>query len=234
MRSALIAVSPGDGFTSILHDLGVHAVVRGGQTMNPSTAQLAEAINLLPSRRIVILPNNGNIVMAAQQAATLAMEASGQNGTDQDGHDGRSVVVAPSKTLPQGIAALLAYDPTTTDLQALAHAMDDCMAHVQTGEVTQAVRSGEFDGLTVEIGDIIGLHNGRLVLSASAPVDAVLDLLTLMVHDDTEVVTLYYGDFIDQRAAENLVEQLRGVYSELDIEAAYGGQPHYFYILSAE
>ena len=230
----LIAVSPGQGFTSILHDLGVHAVVRGGQTMNPSTAQIAEAINLLPSRRIVILPNNGNIVMAAQQAAKLATEASGQNGADQDGHEGHTVIVAPSKTLPQGIAALLAYNPAAANLETLAQAMNARMAHVQTGEVTQAVRGGEFDGLTVEIGDIIGLHNGRLVLSASAPVDAVLELLTLMVNDEMEVVTLYYGDFIDQRAAENLVEQLRGVYSELDIEAAYGGQPHYFYILSAE
>ena len=144
------------------------------------------------------------------------------------------MVVVPSKTLPQGIAALLAYDPAASDLQTLAYAMASRVDHVQTGEVTQAVRSGEFDGLTVAVGDIIGLHDGRLALSASSVIDAVLDLAALLVNDETEVVTLYYGELIDQRAAENLVEQLRDVYPELDIEAAYGGQPHYFYILSAE
>ncbi len=220
----LIAVSPGDGFTAIFHDLGVHAIVGGGQTMNPSTAQIVEAIDALPSRRVILLPNNGNIVMAAEQAAKLAMQADAE----------REVQVVASKTLPQGVAALLAFDPGAEDVELLAGAMATEMAHIQTGEVTQAVRSGDFDGLTVEVGDIIGLHNGRLVLSTQSLADAVLELLALMVDDETEIVTLYHGDFVAEGAAENLVEQVRGVYPELDIEVAYGGQPHYFYILSAE
>ncbi len=220
----LIAVSPGDGFTAIFHDLGVHAIVGGGQTMNPSTAQIVEAIAALPSRRVLLLPNNGNIVMAAEQAAKLAMEADAL----------REVHVVASKTLPQGIAALLAFNPVAQDIELLADAMTTEMAHIQTGEVTQAVRSGDFDGLTVEIGDIIGLHNGRLVLSTQSLAGAVLELLALMVDDETEIVTLYHGDFVAEGAAENLVEQVRGVYPELDIEVASGGQPHYLYILSAE
>jgi DAK2 domain fusion protein YloV len=220
----VVAVSPGPGFTEIFHDLGVHVVVRGGQTMNPSTAQIVEAVEAMPCRSAVILPNNGNIVLAAQQAASLLAE---------DG-EGRTVDVVPSTTAPQGIAAMLAYDPAVKDLGKLAGEMRACSHDVRTGEVTQAVRSGDFDGVSVEIGDTIALVDGRLVLRSDTAEDAVLSLLALMVNDDSEIVSLYHGDMIQAQVAEKLTEQARNRYPELDVESASGGQPHYAYIVSVE
>ena len=229
----VIAVSPGDGFTDIFHDFGVHAVVRGGQTMNPSTAQLVEAIDALPCRRALILPNNSNILMAAQQAAASANERSA-GAHAHDGAGGRQVLVIPTKTVAQGIAALLAYNVAADDLQALAATMVEQMALVRTGEVTQAVRAGDFDGVAVEDGDIIGLADGVLVLRGDTVDQAVLALLAHLIDADTEIVTLYRGEGLAERVGENLAEQVCNVYPELDVVLAYGGQPHYFYIVSVE
>ena len=220
----LVAVAPGEGFAEIFHSLGVHGVVRGGQTMNPSVADLAEVIQRLPSRRVLILPNNSNVLMAANQAAKAVQKEDKQ----------RQVAVVATKTLPQGIAALMGYDPGIAKLKKLVGQMEAEMEHVQTGEVTQAVRDAQVDELDVHIGDIIGIHNGKLVHCGGQVNNVVLELLARMVTDDTGVITLYHGDFVAQRAAENLAEQVQAVYPELDVEMATGGQPHYFYILSAE
>ena len=149
----LVAVVPGAGFGDIFMNLGAHGVIEGGQSMNPSVAELAEAVRKLPTKRVVLLPNNSNILMAAQQTAKLLAK-------EQPPHQ---VIVVPSKTMPQGVAALTAFDPMAKDLDDLKATMEAQMAAVQTGEVTQAVRTAEVDGVSVRQGDIIGLHNGKLV-----------------------------------------------------------------------
>jgi dihydroxyacetone kinase-like predicted kinase len=220
----LVAVTPGAGFAALFRELGVGAVIDGGQTMNPSTAELVAGIASLPNRRIVILPNNGNILLAAQQAAELAVQA---NPT-------REVVVVPTKTLPQGIAAVLACNPTVDDLARSAAHMQDHVAQVDTGEVAQAVRSAEFDGVTVEVGDFIGLHDGRLVTSAQTLEAVVLALLEQMAADESELITLYHAAHIAAGAAENLKEIVRTHYPDQHVELAYGGQANFHYILSTE
>ena len=220
----VIAVAPGPGFTDLFHALGAQAVVSGGQTMNPSVADLAAAVATLPCRRVVILPNNRNVIMAANQvAALLADEA-----------PPRTVRVLPTTTVPQGIAAMLSYRPDAPVLDDLAAAMADAAAQVVTGEVTRAVRDATIDGVAVQAGSVIGLVDGALVIAAET-VEAVVDaLLARMVTPATEVVTLYRGEAVAEHAGENLAQLVRDRYPELDIEPAYGGQPHYVYILSAE
>ncbi len=220
----LVAVAPGSGFAKIFGNLGVGGVVEGGQTMNPSTAELADAIRRLPNRRVLLLPNNSNILMAAAQAAELVA---------QDMNP-RQVVVIPSKTAPQGVAALLSFDPTAADCALLGAQMQKQMELLDTGEVTQAVRSAEFDGVTVEIGDFIGLHNGRLVTRSDGLQNVVSSLLIQMAADESEIITIYYGDFVSEEAAQNLAESVSTSYPEQTVELVYGGQPFYHYILSTE
>lgn len=220
----LVAVTPGDGFAVIFRDLGVAEIVSGGQSMNPSTAEIAEAIRRLPNRRVIVLPNNSNILMAAQQAAELVA---------QDIHP-RQVVVIPSKTIPQGIAALLSFDPSAGDCAQLAAQMQKQMEGLDTGEVTQAVRSAEFDGITVEVGDFIGLHNGRLVTRSDGLTNVVLSLLIQMAADESEIITIFYGDFVAEETAQNLAEIVCTNYPEQTVELVYGGQPFYHYVLATE
>jgi uncharacterized protein len=217
-----VAVAPGPGFVQLFGELGANAVVTGGQTMNPSTEELLRAVERLPHGRILILPNNSNIILAAQQAATLATQTSA-----------REIVVVPTKTLPQGIAALLAADPTG-DLSQVVAQMQDQIHQIDTGEVTQAVRSAEFDGVTVEVGDYIGLHDGRLVTRSHTLDEVVLALLEQMAADESELITLYSGELIAAQAAENLKETVRSRYPDQEVALVYGGQPHYHYILSTE
>jgi DAK2 domain fusion protein YloV len=220
----LVAVVPGVGFAEIFRNLGVGALVEGGQTMNPSTDELIEAIRQLPNQRVLLLPNNSNILMAANQAAQMLAQA----------EDPRQVVVAPSKTVPEGIASVLAFNPTSIDLEGMAAQLQEQMGRIDTGEITQAVRSAEFDGVTVQVGDFIGLHNGRLVTSSDNLLTVVRSLLIQMAADESELITIYYGEIIAQDEAENLAEIVRTHYPEQDVELAYGGQPHYHYVLSTE
>ncbi len=220
----LVAVVPGAGFAEIFRNLGVGALVEGGQSMNPSPAELIAAIQQLPNQRVLLLPNNSNSLLAANQAAQLLAQAD----------EPRQVVVAPSKTVPEGIASILAFNPTSIDLEGMAAQLQEQMGRVDTGEVTQAVRSAEFDGVTVEVGDFIGLHNGRLVTCGDNLLSVVRSLLIQMAADESELITIYYGENIAQDDAENLAEIVRTHYPEQEIELAYGGQPYYHYVLSTE
>lgn len=220
----LVAVTPGAGFAAIFRDLGVAEIVSGGQSMNPSTAEVAEAIRRLPNRRVIVLPNNSNIFLAAQQAAELVA---------QDIHP-RQVVVIHCKTIPQGIAALLSFDPSAADCVQLAAQMQKQMEGLDTGEITQAVRSAEFDGITVEVGDFIGLHNGRLVTRSDGLTNVVLSLLIQMAADESEIITIFYGDFVAEETAQNLAEIVCTNYPEQTVELVYGGQPFYHYVLATE
>jgi len=176
----LIVVSPGPGLDDLFFSLHAHCVVSGGQTMNPSTGDLAEAVRALPSRRVIILPNNRNIILAANQAA---------ESLTQD-EDDREVAVVASRTMPQGIAALIAFNLHAADLQALSADMSAAMTAIHTGEVTEAVRDAEFDGLSVNIGDVIGLHDGALVVKGTDIDATALDLLARMGVADGEFITI--------------------------------------------
>ena len=220
----LVAVVPGHGFGEIFRNLGANAVVEGGQSMNPSVAELAQAVRSVPIRRVVLLPNNSNILMAAQQTAKLVAKD----------EDPRQVIVVPARSMPQGIAALTAFDPAVENMSELLAGMTQAMGAVQTGEVTQAVRTAEVDGIHVHQGDLIGLHNDKLVSCGSSLQELTLELLAKMGAADADLISIYYGDFVAAAAAQDFAEIVRSEYPSSDVELAYGGQPHYHYILSTE
>ncbi|MGE5252056.1 MAG: DAK2 domain-containing protein [Bacteroidota bacterium] len=215
---AVVVVSPGAGLSRIFASLGVAAVVEGGQTMNPSTQDILHSFENLPTDKVIILPNNKNIVMAANQAKDVTV---------------KKVAVVPSRSVPQGLAAMLLLDPEG-DLQAIADRMTKAMSMVQTGEITVATRSVEIDGVQVESGQVIALLDGRLVLSAPSVQDGVLGLLEKAGADTKELVTLFYGAGITHSEANAIADLIREKYSSLEIEVQEGGQPHYQFIISVE
>ena len=214
----VVAVSPGAGLSRLMGSLGASAIVGGGQTMNPSTQDILNAIESLPSDRVIVLPNNKNIVLAAEQAA---------------GETSKQVRVVPTRSVPQGIAALLNLAPDG-DLDSVRAAMEHAMAAIDAGEVTTASRSVEIDGVAVTEGQYIGLHNGVLALAGQSVPEVVLGLLERMQAGEHELITLYSGVDIAAAAAEQMAAAIRVVYPSTTVEAHAGGQPHYHYILSVE
>jgi len=217
---AVVAVSPGPGLSRVLASVGAAAIVSGGQTMNPSAQDLIHAIEALPTDRIILLPNNKNIVLTAQQAAELSASA-------------KQVHIVPTRTVPQGIAALLNLNPNG-DLETVRAAMERAANGVETGEVTTATRDVEIDGVAVTDGQIIGLHNGSLKLAGDDLQTIVIQLLQLMEAADRELITVYSGEEVTAAQSEQMAEALRAAFPAQSIEVHNGGQPHYFYILSAE
>jgi DAK2 domain fusion protein YloV len=217
----ILTVAPGSGLAHVFKSVGAHVVISGGQTMNPSTHDLLEGLRRLPTTEIIILPNNGNIVMAASQAESLAAA------------EGKTVAVVPSKSIPQGISALLALNPHAR-LEQNVKAMTAALSSVQTGEVTIAVQDARFDGIQVRAGDVIGLLNDRLTATGADADEVVGILLEQMEAANLEVITLYYGATVTAEEAQSLQESLREQYAEQEIEVVAGGQPFYHYIISAE
>jgi DAK2 domain fusion protein YloV len=214
----VVAVAPGDGFTRIFHSLNVGAVVAGGQTMNPSIQDLVEAINGLPQDVVVVLPNNSNVILAAQQAQQL---------TD------KSVKVIPTKTVPQGMAAMFAFNYALAIDDNIA-AMQKAASNVTTAEITTAVRDATVNDVVVRAGQSIGLLDGKLVESGDNPDDVIASILERMELDDHEIVTIYYGGESSAEAAELVASKIGAAYPDIDVEVQSGGQPFYDYILSAE
>jgi len=220
---AVIPVVSGTGMRRLFtRDLRAACVVNGGQTMNPSTQDFLDAIAALPNERVILLPNNKNVVMAAQQAAALAK--------------GRSVRVVPSLTLPQGISAMVAYSNVSSaaDLDSAVRTMTEALEFVTSCEVTTATRDVEFDGLVVRRGQYIGLLNGTLAAAGDDLTALVLDLLRQAGAGERELITLYYGDGLSRDSAETLVEHLTAHFSAQDFEIVQGDQPLYPYIISLE
>jgi len=215
---ALLAVAAGDGFARILTSLGVGRVISGGQTMNPSAADILSAIEAMPQAEAIVLPNNGNIVMAARQAAELTA---------------KRVEVVPSKSLPQGLAALLVFDAGAS-LADNAAQMTEALAGVRTGELTRAVRTVAIDGVQVRAGETIALLDDRLIVSTTDPDEALLRLLAAMGAAEAELITIYYGQGIDQGQRAHLQSLLAQRYPRQTLELLDGGQPHYDFILSVE
>jgi DAK2 domain fusion protein YloV len=215
---ATIAVAPGDGLAQVLESLGASMIIPGGQTMNPSTEDFVQAIDLLPCQRAILIPNNGNVVMAARQAAELSR---------------KHVVVVPTKTVPQGIAAMLAFNPQL-ELDANMRAMETAAQHIHTGELTIATRSVELNGVRVKKGQPIGLLDDALVAAGETLDDVAWQLLDKMKAAERELITIYYGDSATSEDADSLAGAIRERYEHLEVEVVAGGQPHYPYILSAE
>jgi dihydroxyacetone kinase-like predicted kinase len=197
--------------------LNVGAVVGGGQTMNPSTEDVLEAIERLPQRDVIVLPNNSNIIMAARQAVQLSS---------------KRVEVLPTRTLPQGIAAMLGFN-YQADIGRNVEAMSAAMRQVGTAEITVAVRDAQVDGLEVRAGQTIGLLDGSLVASGERE-PVIDDLLGRLDLDSREIITIYYGQAVEQAAAQALAERVAARFPAVEVEVQAGGQPLYDYILSAE
>jgi DAK2 domain fusion protein YloV len=214
----VVAVVPGDGLARVFQSLGVGAVVRGGQTMNPSTQDLLEAVEGLPTDQVVILPNNGNVIMAAEQSRELS---------------DKEVVVVPTRFVPEGIAALLALN-YQAGLETNVRAMKRALKDVETGEITLATRSATINGVEVAHGEVIGLHNGELKVGGQTVEDVARELLSAMNSRDREIITLYYGEDVSEEEANALAESLEQDWPEQDVEVIPGGQPHYLYIISVE
>jgi DAK2 domain fusion protein YloV len=215
---AVVAVSPGAGLSRIFASLGVAAVVEGGQTMNPSTQDILNSFENLPTDKIIILPNNKNIVMAANQARDVTV---------------KQVRVVPSRTIPQGLSAMLSLHPDG-ELNSVAETMTKALEHVRTGEITTATRSVEIDGVKVESGQVIALLDGKLVASAGSVEEGCLELLEKASAAEHELITLYYGQDMSHAEANRIADVIRSRYSSQEVEVQEGGQPHYQFILSVE
>jgi len=215
---AVVVVSPGPGLSRIFASLGAAAIVGGGQTMNPSTQEILAAFENLPTDNIIILPNNKNIVMAANQAKEVTV---------------KNVAVVPSKTIPQGLTAMLSLDPHG-NVSAIAEKMIKSISSVITGEITVATRSVEIDGVKVKEGQVIALLDGKLIASAKTVEKGVLDFLKKAKAEEHELVTLYYGEEMKHTEANQIADVVREKYPALEIEVQDGGQPHYQFIISLE
>ncbi len=215
---ATVAVVAGHGFMEVFKGLGVNAIVSGGQTMNPSTEELLEAVKNAPSDKIIILPNNSNVILSARQVVNLS---------------DKEISIIPTETMPQGIAALMGFN-FSADFESNCQVMTEAARNVQTAEITVAVRSVQMGGLRVREGDYIGIVNGNLAI-AGEHMERVLDeSLKRMQIEQLEIVTLYFGEGITSSQAEETARRIKSRYMQLELQVVNGGQAHYAYIISAE
>ncbi len=215
-----ISVAAGEGLRALFRELGCSVVVNGGQTMNPSTEDILEAALATPAKKVFVLPNNKNIIMAAEQAVSMATD--------------REIVVIPTKTIPQGLSAMLAFDPDA-DGETNHDSMLEAASHVDTGLVTFAARDSEFGGNAIRRGDILGLKNGKLEYIEKDPVTACMKVARSFVTKHTSFITLVYGEGMTEQQAQSAKELLASkVSSDVEITLVNGGQPVYYFIISVE
>ncbi|MDE6149938.1 MAG: DAK2 domain-containing protein [Ruminococcus sp.] len=213
-----VAVAAGKGVEAMFRDIGVDCIVRGGQTMNPSTEDILAAIMSCPAEIVFVLPNNKNIIMAAEQAVRLA---------------DRKVCVLQTRTIPQGISAMLAFDPDS-DFNANRLAMTEALEKVSTGQVTFAARDSDFEGHSIKQGEILCMDNGKLAFVEKDLAKAAFKLTKRLVKGDSSFITILYGSDVTDEAAEALQKQISNKFSNLDVNLINGGQPVYYYIISVE
>lgn len=214
----MVAVSLGEGFSSIFRDLTVDVVVEGGQTMNPSVDDILGAINQVNAKCVFVFPNNGNVIFAANQAAELAE---------------KEVHVIPTKNVAMGIAAAVAFQDDASGEENAAR-MAEAADHVKTGTVTYAVRDSEYNGVQIHKGDIIGMHNGQIEYCGDSVHDVVLDMMKAVVTEDAELITVYYGADTTKEDAEQVTAEIAKQYPSCDVDCLMGGQPLYYYLISVE
>jgi dihydroxyacetone kinase-like predicted kinase len=213
-----VAVVAGDGLADVFFSLGASSIVPGGQTMNPSTKDILQAVESVAAEKIILLPNNKNIVAAAQQIHTLTP---------------KTVKVIPTETIPQGVVSLLSFD-YEADMDSNVHLMSEAMKTVKTIEITRATRSTKLNGLNIKKKQAIGLLNGKLLAASDEPEAVLSSLLAEVNLDKAEVITVYYGADTKEEEAEAIAEGVRQKHPDLQIEIVHGGQPHYNYIVSVE
>ena len=214
----MVTVSMGDGFKDFFQDLNVDQVVEGGQTMNPSVDDLLHAISRVPAEHVFVLPNNGNVVFAANQAAKMSQ---------------KDVRVIPTKNMAMGIAAAIAFQQDQTP-DGNEQQMAEAAEHVKTATITYAIRDSEYEGVSMKQGDIIGMHNGKIETSGSSVREVALDIMPSIVDEDSELITVYYGADITEEEAAALTKDLEEAYDFCDVEYHCGGQPLYYYIIAVE
>ena len=214
-----IAVSIGEGMNEIFKGLGVDYVIEGGQTMNPSTEDILKAVDHVNADTIYVLPNNGNIILAAEQAKILT--------------EGKELVIVPTKTVPQGITAVVNYIDGESAQTNMEHMLEE-IARVKSGEVTYAVRDTMIDDKVISEGDIMGIGDAGILSVAKDISEATMELIDTLVDEDSELISIYYGSDTSQEDAEELAEQVEEKYPDVDVELQNGGQPIYYYVLSVE
>ncbi|MCM3725988.1 DAK2 domain-containing protein [Neobacillus cucumis] len=214
----IVTVSMGSGIAELFRSIGAHAVIEGGQTMNPSTEDIVKAVKDVHAKKVFILPNNKNIIMAAEQAKDVADE---------------EIFVIPSKTVPQGLSALLAFNPSAAvdDNEA---AMKEALNHVKSGQITFAVRDTSIDGLEIEKDDFMGISEGKIVVKNKDKGKVSQDLLAEMLDEDSEILTIIYGEDVTEEEVAKLTSFVEENYEDVEIEIHDGGQPLYSYIFSIE
>lgn len=218
-ETGFIAVSVGDGINEIFKGLGVDHIIEGGQTMNPSTEDMLNAIEAVNADTVYILPNNKNIILAANQARSLVKD--------------KNIIVIPTKTVPQGITAVINYVPDLS-AQENAQSMQDEIHNVKTGQVTYAVRDTVIDDKEIKQGDYMGIGDAGILSVGTDMEEVTLKMTEEMVDGDAELISIYYGAEVEEASAEQLKEDISKKYPKCDIELQYGGQPIYYYIVSVE
>ena len=218
-EQGMLAVCAGEGISEIFKDLFVDRVIEGGQTMNPSASDIATAVQKINADNVFVFPNNKNIVLAAEQAKALV--------------ENRTIHVIPTKNVPQGFAAALAFSPDAPveeNKANMIHAIDN----VKAGQVTHAVRTTNVNGFSIHEGDIIGLDDKKILAKGQGVDETVMKLLDKLKDDSHEVITLYYGEGVDEADASALAEKVQEAFPDCDVDFHYGGQPVYYYLLSLE
>lgn len=215
---AVVTVAMGNGLKTLFESLGVTVVIEGGQTMNPSTQDIADAITSANAKKVIVLPNNKNIQMAAEQAAELS-EA--------------DVAVVPTRTIPQGISAMLVFDPEV-DLVSNQQTMESASKEVKTGQITYAVRDTQIDGITIEKDHFMGIEDGKIITSHESKQEAVKLLLNKLITEDDEILTILYGEDISQEEVDEIEAFVEENFEDVEIEIHNGEQPIYSYIFSVE
>ncbi len=217
-KYGFVSIGMGEGIQKVFTDLNVDVFLSGGQTMNPSTEDILEAAKNINAEHIIILPNNGNIILAATQAKEIS---------------DKNLYVIPSKSIPQGITAMLAFKEDSSPEENVK-SMTEAVKEVKTGQVTYAVRDTVFDDMEIKKDEIIAISEGNIVAHGDNPEEQTLDLIKKMVDGDSFLITLFYGDKVDKNTAEGLKEKIEEIAEECDVEIIYGGQPLYYYIISVE
>ena len=214
-----IAVSIGEGLNEIFRDLGVDYIIEGGQTMNPSTEDMLNAIDQVNADCVFILPNNKNIVLAANQAKELVED--------------KEVVVLPTKTVPQGITAVINFMPDA-GVKENEEAMTEGIGNVKSGQVTYAVRDTHIDDKEIHESDIMGIGDAGILAVGRSVEETTKELLGQLVDEDSELISLYYGEEVKEADAERFIAEVEELYPDVDVDAHYGGQPIYYYVLGVE
>ena len=218
-KFGFVTVCAGPGLADIFRSLGVDYVIEGGQTMNPSTEDILNAVEKVNADTVFVLPNNKNIIMAAKQAAELVED--------------RKVVVVPTKTIPQGVTAVINFVPDQS-MEENAECMSDAISGVSTGEVTYAVRDTVIDDISIRQGDYMGIGDSGILSVGSEIENVTFEMLQKFMSEDKELISIYYGADISEENAEQLRDRVAEVFGSCDVELQYGGQPIYYYIVSAE